>query len=148
MNYMMITHSNVSAISIKTMNKDFNKQRNDAAQKLFKKPAGKLELCDLTTASFVPKGMSRAFRNNRYTVMIYDNTLTTKGFATKALIQKHDNTPIVNHWSELQAIKNEIFGHEVTAVEYYPKETKLINTHNIYWLWVFPNGIIPEMINL
>ena len=78
--------------------------------------------------------------------MVFDNTPTTKGFATKALIQKHDNLPITGHWSELQKIKNEIFGEETTAIEYYPANSRLVDEANIYWLWIFPDGIIPVQV--
>lgn len=121
------------------------KERGKAAAKLFKLPPGKLEPQDLSIARFVPTGMTRAFKNNRYVVMIYDNTVLPNGvIATKVLIQRHDSLPITNHWSELQAIKNEVFGEEVTAIEYYPKQSKLIDDHNIYWLWIYPDGLIPE----
>jgi len=122
------------------------KLRKEKAQQLFKLKPGKLEPVDLTNRAFIPNGMTRSFMNNRYVVMIYDNTLTTKGFAIKCLIQKHDNTPIENHWSELQSIKNEIFGDDIMAIEYYPKEIELINDYNIYWLWIYPDGVLPKMI--
>ena len=119
------------------------RQRRLAAQKEFKKPVTKFEQIDLSSANFIPKGMTRAYRNTRYTVMVYDNCKTDKGVAIRAMIQKHNDTPIINHWSELQKIKNEIFGAETTAIEYYPAESKLINDHNIYWLWIFPDGDLP-----
>ena len=109
------------------------RQRMLAARKEFKKPVTKFEQIDLSKAPFIPKGMTRAFRNTRYTVMVYDNSPTTKGSATKVMVQKHDDTPILRHWSEMQKIKNEIFGEETTAVEYYPAQSKLIDVHNIYW---------------
>ena len=118
-------------------------KRNKIAEKHFKKPEGKFEPIDLNTATFIPKGMTRAFRNNRYMVMIYDESKTTKGTAISCLVQKLNNTPILNHWSEMQRIKNEIFGKEVTAVEYYPKESELQDVHNIYWMWIFPEGVLP-----
>lgn len=120
-----------------------DRERRLAAAKEFKKPITKFKEIDLTVASFIPKGMTRAFRNTRYTVMVYDNTPVTTGTAICALIQKHDDTPILNHWSEIQKIKNEVFGPEVTAVEYYPAESKLENHHNIYWIWIFPYGVLP-----
>lgn len=119
------------------------RQRRLAAKKEMAKPVTNFEQVDLYTAPFVPKGMTRAFRNTRFTVMVYDYTVTTHGFATKALIQKHDDTPILNHWAEIQKIKNEIFGKEVTAIEYYPAESNLINDHNIYWIWIFPEQVLP-----
>lgn len=80
--------------------------------------------------------------------MIYDNKPMTKGIsATLAMIQKHDALPIPNHWKELQRIKNEIFGKEVTAIEYYPKESELIDVANIYWLFMFEENVIPIMLH-
>ena len=119
------------------------RQRMLAARKELKKPVTKFEQIDLTKSSFIPKGMTRAFRNTRYTVMVYDNSPTTKGSATKVMVQKHDDTPILHHWSEMQKIKNEIFGEETTAVEYYPAQSKVIDVHNIYWFWIFPNDQLP-----
>lgn len=120
-----------------------DRKRRLAAQREFKKPVTKFEQVDLAVHHFLPKGMTRAYRNTRYTVMVFDNTPTTKGDAIKVLIQKHDNLPIIGHWAELQKIKNEIFGEETTAVEYYPAKSKLVDEANIYWLWIFPDGILP-----
>lgn len=118
-------------------------ERKKAAQKLFKLPPGKLEQVDLSVCRFIPDGMTRAYRNNRYTVMVYDNHITTHGPATRVMIQKHDDQPIMFHWREMQKIKNEVFGPETVAIEYYPAESKLINDHNIYWMWIYPPGILP-----
>ena len=123
------------------MNKD--RQRRIAAQKEFKKPITKFEKIDLSTASFIPKGMTRAFKNTRYVVMVYDNSPVTTGTAIRVMIQKHNDTPILNHWSEIQKIKNEIFGEETVAVEYYPAKSQLIDDHNIYWIWIFPENVLP-----
>lgn len=134
------------------------RQRRIAAQKLFKRPEGEFEQIypsenrpRIEAGRYIfdgsaPPGMTRAFRNNKFTVMIYDNSPTTHGPATKALIQKHDDTPILNHWSTIQGIKNEIFGSETTAVEYYPAESALINRHNIYWIWIFPDDVLPKKL--
>lgn len=119
------------------------RQRRLAAQREFKRPETKFEKLDLATASKVPTGMTRAYRNTRYTVMVYDNSMVTTGTAIQILVQKHDDTPIVNHWSELQKIKNEIFGEETTAIEYFPAESVLTDKHNIYWMWIFPDGVLP-----
>jgi len=119
------------------------KGRRKAAKELFKLSPGKLEQIDLSEVSKIPSGMTRAFKNNRFVVMIFDNTQTTHGVATRALIQRADDQPIPNHWREIQAIKNEIFGPETVGVEYYPAESKVQDSHNIYWLWIYPPGIIP-----
>ncbi len=122
---------------------NLERQRKLAARKEFKKPITKFEQIDLSKISTIPKGMTRAFRNTRYTVMIYDNAVVSTGTAIRVMIQKHDNTPILRHWAELQNIKNQIFGEETTAIEYYPAESQLIDDYNIYWLWIFPDGVLP-----
>lgn len=106
------------------------------------------EQVDLSKRNFVPRGMTRAFVNNKYMVMIYDNAQTTHGPAIQVLIQNHKNTPLKNHWREIQNIKNSIFGEEVTAIEYFPAESKLIDNYNIYWIFIFPDGIIPHITDI
>jgi len=113
------------------------------AKKLFKKPPGKFEQINLAERPH-PEWMTRAYSNNRYVVMINDNASMSNGVtAIKAMVQRHDDTPIPNHWREMQLIKNEIFGHETTAIEFYPATSKLVDVANIYWLWVFPENILP-----
>lgn len=121
--------------------------RKAAAEKQFKKSA-KFEQIDISECrpGTVPGWMTRAYKNNMYVVMINDNAVTTHGKAIRAMVQKHDDTPFINHWSVMQAIKNEIFGKETTAIEYYPSESELIDHHNIYWMWIFPDDIIPKPI--
>lgn len=122
------------------------RQRRQAARKEFKKPVTKFEQLDLSMAAFIPNGMTRAYRNTRYTVMVYDHTPVSTGTATRVMIQKHDDTPITGHWKELYKIKNEIFGEETIAIEYYPQKSRLIDDHNIYWFWIFPEGVLPTPI--
>lgn len=121
------------------------RERNKAAAKLMKLPAGELEQADLSTVNpdKIPSGMTRCFRNNRYCVMIFDKHMTSHGNAIRVMVQQHDNTPIRFHWREMQNIKNRIFGEEATAVEYYPAESKLMDTHNIYWMWIYPDEVLP-----
>ena len=55
-------------------------------------------------------------------------------------------------WSEKQQIKNELFGENRTAVEVFPEEDRLVDTADVYHLWVFekhfrlPFGIHPKEI--
>lgn len=121
------------------------RQRRIAAQKLLDKPEGNFTQIDLSERPH-PDWMTRAYRNNKYTVMVADQSPTTHGPAIRAMVQKHDDTPIINHWATLQRIKNEIFGKETTAVEYYPAQSELIDLHNIYWLWIFPADVLPKPI--
>jgi hypothetical protein len=121
------------------------RQRRIEAQRQLKKQETDFVQIDLGERSFVPNGMTRAYRSNRFTVMIYDNSPTTHGPAIKVLIQNHSNTPIVNHWREIQRVKNEVFGPEVMAIEYFPAESELIDNFNIYWIFIFPDGVIPKI---
>ena len=116
-----------------------NKQRarKSIAKKMLSKKKGRFEQIDLSVASFIPDGMTRAYKNNHYTVMVYDDSPMSNGsLAIKALIQRHDDNPLTRHWREMQTIKNEIFGDETLAVEYYPPQSELVDHKNIYWLWV------------
>jgi len=117
------------------------------ARKLFKKPKGALEPIDLTNLN-PPRWMTRAYKNNRVVVMINDNEKMTHGVtAIKAMVQRHDDQPIPNHWRVMQDIKNELFGSEAVAIEYYPAESKLEDLHNIYWLWVLPPEVLPTRLS-
>ncbi len=114
-----------------------NPARKSAARKRMKKPVGKWIESNLNELSAIPYGMTGAFQNNRYCVTVYENTKMSEGVtATRLMIQKWDDTPINNHWRELQKIKNELFGEDVTAIEYYPSSKQLIDDHNIYWLFI------------
>ena len=119
------------------------KEQLKKAKKLLSKPKGEWYSIDLSKTKH-PEWMTRAFKNNRYVVMVADNTLMTDGsYATKIMVQRHDDSPIPNHWKELQSIKNELFGKEVTAIEYFPAESELADVSNIYWMFIIPNIIKP-----
>lgn len=98
---------------------------------------------DLTKVEFMPSWMTRAYRNNRFTVMIKDDAVTTHGPAIRVMVQNHFDTPILHHWKEMMNIKNEIFGEEAVAVEYYPRVTDLVDDYNIYWMFIYPKGVLP-----
>lgn len=90
-----------------------------------------------------PTWATRVFRNNRFTAIINDNAETTTGKASKVYISPHAAGRDV-FWKDLQRIKNEIFGPEVVAVQYFPRESELVNEVNVYWLFVYPKGVLPE----
>lgn len=116
------------------------------AKKLLRKPPGKFVPVDLNEYP-APPWMTRVFKNNRYVVMINDNAPMTGGItAIRAMVQRHDDKPIPSHWREMQAIKSELFGPEVLAVEYYPPESELMDCANIYWLWIFQDDFMPRAI--
>jgi len=91
-----------------------------------------------------PKWMTRAYRNDEFMVMVDDHSPTDKGEAVRVMVRKHTETPIINHWSTMMNIKNQLFGPETVAVEYYPKMSELIDDHNIYWFWIFPEDWLPK----
>lgn len=120
------------------------KAKNNAAKQLLSLPKGRFEEIDLIFYPKAPEWMTRCFKNNRYVVMIDDFAPMSNGItAIKAMVQRHDNEPIPNHWREMQSIKNEIFGKEITAIEYYPAESKLMDAANIYWLWILNTEYLP-----
>ncbi len=122
---------------------NIEKARKAKAKKLMNKPWNKFQPINLATAQHVPHWMTRAYTNNHCVVMINDKAPTSHGEAVCAMIKRHDGRPVHN-WRKIQNIKNEIFGENTIAVEYYPPESKLIDHFNLYWLWVFPEGVIPE----
>jgi hypothetical protein len=118
--------------------------REKVAQQRYKQTAGALRQVELQDREH-PAWITRCFSNNRYVVMIDDKAKTDKGIAILAMIQMHGDTPIPNHWRELQNIKNELFGPETIGVEFFPAESQLVDAHNIYWLWIFDDGVLPNV---
>jgi len=124
-----------------------DKLRQREAKKLFKFTVTPFVEVDLKTRPDAPEWMTRCFKNNRFTVMIKDNCPMQNGHtAIRAMIQKHDALPIPNHWAEMQNIKNKIFGEETMAIEYYPPQSELVDEKNIYWLFIFEEGVIPKIV--
>lgn len=107
-----------------------SKPQKSAARKLLKKPKGKLIPIDLASTNH-PEWMTRVYKNNRYIMMIDDNARIKGVAAIKAMVQRHDDKPIPGHWRELQDIKNEIFGSEAMAVEFYPPESELTEVKDL-----------------
>ena len=95
-----------------------------------------------------PTGVTKAYKNDRYIVMLYENTLTTVGKSTKVAIQNFAGEKLINHWATIQDIKNQIFGYEVEAIEYYPKESELFDVANVYWIWIFHEYKLPKSLTL
>lgn len=121
------------------------KARLKVADRMRQKPEGEWKQIDLSKRDHL-QWMTRAYSNNRYIVTVMDHAPTDKGEAIRVMIQVPSDRPIPNHWSELQRIKSELFGKETTAIEYYPAESELVDKFNIYWLWIFPEGVLPKPI--
>lgn len=88
------------------------------------------------------------YRNHIYNVGIkrigpdherHDGTQTNLDFVYEIGITRHDKEPI-HDWRHFQKIKNDILGEEFEAVELYPKESRLLDTANTYWMYALPEG--------
>ena len=56
-------------------------------------------------------------------------------------IRINDGRSHLIDWRDFQAIKNDLCGSHLQAVEIYPPEDVLHDTANLFHLWVFPEGI-------
>lgn len=77
----------------------------------------------------------QVWRNNKYVVQAFLNQEILGHKATKLMIRRCDSKPI-HSWMDLQRIKNELFGKEAQGLEMYPRQSELINSHNLYWIWI------------
>lgn len=75
------------------------------------------------------------FQNNKYIVQVFLNVKRNFRTYDKVMIRRSDSQPIYN-WNDLFRIKNEIFGPEIEAVQFFPKCSELIDEANLYWLWI------------
>lgn len=48
-------------------------------------------------------------------------------------------------WDELQQVKNELLGEEVTAIEIFPAAYDLVNEAPIRHLWAVPTEMVPNL---
>ena len=69
--------------------------------------------------------------NDTYLVLHHDKDGPTE----RLTIYRHDFAPC-NSWSDFQQIKNRLIGLEVEAVQVYPAESRLLDTDNVYHLFV------------
>lgn len=97
---------------------------------------------DLVTAP-MDRYTTRAYRNRLYKVTVSDEFPTTHGPAIRVMVSRHDLEPLRFHWREMMNIKNKLFGTEMTAVEYYPAMSNLIDHFNVYWMFIYPKEVLP-----
>lgn len=75
-------------------------------------------------------------------------TITKQHKKGEPLVSTDGANPI--GWSEKMMIKNELFGEDRFAIEVYPKQKYLVDSADVYHLWVFsdkydmPFGIHPK----
>lgn len=79
------------------------------------------------------------WKNNLYTVTVKDDIVPPWGVVRWLSIKRNDRRPI-HDWRDLQAIKNELCGKEIEAVEIYPASARVMDTANQYHLWAFMDG--------
>jgi hypothetical protein len=85
-----------------------------------------------------------ADENNEYIVEKY-RIENGDPFKYRLAIRRKDKEAM-HSWSLFQDIKNQIAGDEVVAIEVYPEKSKLVDTANIYHLWVFKDGYSPKVV--
>lgn len=79
-----------------------------------------------------PNGLVQAWCNGIFAVQEYD-----KGGWLYLMIRRHDQKPI--GWAEMQRIKNELYDPETIGIQVFPRESKLINDCNMYWMFLVPD---------
>lgn len=83
-----------------------------------------------------------SFVQSEHHLVRYHDLQTILGRTRHLLIARRDGKPI-HEWHTLQRIKNTLVGPEFEAVELYPAQSRLIDTGNVYHLWVFLDQPIP-----
>ena len=64
------------------------------------------------------------------------------GWSQHLIIQRRDGEPISAEWDVLQAIKDDVLGADVFAVEVYPAQNALVNEVNRRHLWSIPKEVL------
>jgi hypothetical protein len=79
------------------------------------------------------------WENNEYRVSVGKPTAGS-GFLTGCVLQQlsieRRDGAAVQDWRDLQAIKNELCGSEYEAIELYPAESRVVDTLNVFHLFV------------
>lgn len=78
------------------------------------------------------------YQNNKYIVQVFVSQIRNGRRYKKIMIRRSDSEPIYS-WQDLFRIKNELFGDEKEAIQFFPKKSELIDQANLYWLWIEEN---------
>lgn len=78
---------------------------------------------------------NQVFQNNKYIVQVFWDVDRKGRLYDKAMIRRSDAKPIYS-WQDLYRIKNEIFGDEVEAIQYFPAKSELTDVANLYWMFI------------
>lgn len=74
----------------------------------------------------------KAWRNNKYVVQAKFGVLRGAEKFVNVFITRVDNKPIYS-WKDLYRIKNELFGNDVEAFNYFPRVGELVCDTNLFW---------------
>ena len=81
---------------------------------------------------------------NLYSFQGLDGIEAEEHEALGHLIVRHDGTIT---WDQLQAVKNEVWGPDVRAIEVYPVQGDVVNAGNMRHLWRLGGGdFCPDML--
>ena len=61
-------------------------------------------------------------------------------------VWRHDRSDTLICWDDLQAIKNEMLGEDVAAIEVFPREAAVVNEANMRHLWEVDPERIPGLL--
>jgi hypothetical protein len=82
-----------------------------------------------------PPDAKRVYRNSRFVVIVYGAVAGPNGEYERSMIVPNNKGREV-FWRDLQRIKNEVFGPEALGLQYFPRESELVDEANVYWLYV------------
>ena len=68
-------------------------------------------------------------------MQVFYNQKRKGKFYTKVMVRRNDAQAIYS-WQDMFRIKNEIFGEEVEAIQFFPKKSELVDEANMYWFWI------------
>lgn len=79
--------------------------------------------------------VDKVYQNNKYIVQIKYRVPRDGDYYTRAMIRRSDSAAIYS-WQDMFRIKNEVFGNEVEAIQFFPRSSELVDSANLYWLWI------------
>ena len=91
----------------------------------------------LSRQEFWANDIYRAEVDRRHSSPLMHDTNLEVGDVIEIAITRWDKEAI-HDWRHFQRIKNDILGEEVEACELYPRESRLLDTANTYWMYAFP----------
>lgn len=75
------------------------------------------------------------FQNNKFIVFVSNNIERKGRKYTRVMVRRSDSKAIYS-WQDLFKIKNELFGEETEAIQFFPPKSELVDSANLYWFWI------------